>query len=234
VYSSFDHFLARELVQAYEKREANSPRLGAVVALLKNWNGQMDKDLAAPFVTTLAAQHLRTAVVERAAPGKGLVYDFQMTRGVLDRLLRERPANWFQDYDELLLRVLADAVEEARRIQGGDIAKWTWGRALRIRIDHPVTHQIPVIGHYFDIGPVPMSGSSTSVKQTTQRLAPSMRMTADLADWEQSRLNVTTGQSGHVLSPHYRDQWNDYYWGRTYPMQFGKVEGKSTLELRPR
>jgi penicillin amidase len=79
-----------------------------------------------------------------------------------------------------------------------------------------------------------MSGSPSSVKQTTQRLAPSMRMTADLGDWERSLLNVTTGQSGHVLSPHYRDQWNDYYWGRSYPMQFGSVTAKSTLEFRAR
>jgi penicillin amidase len=79
-----------------------------------------------------------------------------------------------------------------------------------------------------------MSGSSSSVKQTTQRLGPSMRMTADLADWEKSLLNVTTGQSGQVLSSHYRDEWNDYYWGRSYPMQFGNVQDKSTLRFRAR
>jgi acyl-homoserine lactone acylase PvdQ len=61
-----------------------------------------------------------------------------------------------------------------------------------------------------------------------------MRMTADLGDWEKSLLNLTTGQSGQVLSRHYRDQWNDYYWARSYPMPFGKVEAASTLEFRPR
>jgi penicillin amidase len=234
VYSGFDHFLASQLVAAYERRNVRSPRLNGVVDVLRQWSGQMDKDLAAPFLTTLAYQHLRTAIVERAAPGKGLSYDFQMARAVVERLLRERPVKWFEDFDELLLRVLADAAEEGRRIQGPDIGKWQYGRTLRIRIDHPVTHQIPMIGRYFDIGPVPMSGSPSSVKQTTQRLAPSMRMTADLGDWERSLLNVTTGQSGHVLSPHYRDQWNDYYWGRSYPMQFGSVTAKSTLEFRAR
>jgi penicillin amidase len=234
VYSGFDHFLAGQLVAAYERRNVRSPRLDGVVDVLRQWSGQMDKDLAAPFITTLAYQHLRTAIVERAAPGKGLSYDFQMARAVAERLLRERPAKWFADFDELLLRVLADAVEEGRRIQGADTAKWQYGRTLRVRIDHPVTHQIPMIGRYFDIGPVPMSGSPSSVKQTTQRLAPSMRMTADLGDWERSLLNVTAGQSGHVLSSHYRDQWNDYYWGRSYPMQFGRVTAKSTLEFRAR
>jgi penicillin amidase len=234
VYSSLDHFIAGELVGAYERRKGHIPGLEPVIQLLKGWNGQMEKDLAAPFVATLGYQHIRTAMVEQAAPGKGLAYESQMGRAVVEKLLRERPAGWFADYDEMLLRALVDAVEEGKRMQGRDIAKWQYGRYLRVSIDHPVTHQTPVIGHYFDIGPVPMSGSSSSVKQTTTRLAPSMRMDADLADWDGSLLNILTGQSGQVLSPHYRDQWNDYYYAKSYPMQFDKVAGKSTLEFRPR
>jgi penicillin amidase len=234
VYSSLDKFIAEQLVGAYERRKAHNPALEPVIVLLKGWNGQMEKDLVAPFVATLAYQHIRTAMVERAAPGKGLAYESQMGRAVVEKLLRERPAGWFADYDEMLLRALVDAVEEGKRMQGRDIAKWQYGRFLRVSIDHPVTHQIPMIGHYFDIGPVPMSGSSSSVKQTTTRLAPSMRMDADLADWDGSLLNIVTGQSGQVLSPHYRDQWNDYYYAKSYPMQFGKVKAKSTLEFRPR
>jgi len=42
-----------------------------------------------------------------------------------------------------------------------------------------------------------------------------------------------TGQSGQILSSHYRDQWEPYYDGRSFPMQFGNVEAKSTLEFRP-
>ena len=39
-------------------------------------------------------------------------------------------------------------------MQGPDPGKWQYGRMLRVRIDHPVTHQVPMIGSYFDIGPV--------------------------------------------------------------------------------
>jgi acyl-homoserine lactone acylase PvdQ len=44
---------------------------------------------------------------------------------------------------------------------------------------------------------------------------------------------VQIGQSGQVLSSHYRDEWTDYLNGRSYPMQYGKVQTKSTLEFRP-
>jgi len=36
-----------------------------------------------------------------------------------------------------------------------------------------------------------------------------------------------------VLSSHYRDQWDDYYAGHSFPMQFRKIEAASTLEFRP-
>ncbi len=233
VYSGFDRHLARELVAAYDRRKMHVGSLDRAVALLRGWNGQMEQSMAAPLITTLAFQHVRTAMVERAAPGHALAYDYPMSRAVVEKLLRERPAQWFPDFDEMLLRSLVDALEEGRRMQGADIGKWQYGRWLRVRIDHPVIHQVPMIGTYFDIGPVPMSGSPSSPKQTTAHLAPSMRMSADAGDWERSLLNITIGQSGQIFSSHYSDQWEHYYSARSYPMPFGKVEAKSTVVLEP-
>jgi penicillin amidase len=233
VYSEWLHFLASQLCAAYDQRAAHTPVLDEAIGLLRSWNGQTNKGLAAPFVAALAYQHVRTAVAESAAPGSGAAYEFQIAPAVIEQLLRERPAGWFRDYNEMLLRALADAVEEGVRMQGRDLKRWQYGGWLRAEIDHPVTHQLPLIGRYFDIGPLPMSGSGTSIKQTTRTLFPSMRMNADAGDWNRSLLNELTGQSGQVLSSHYRDQWPDYYAGRSYPMQFGKVDAKSTLEFRP-
>ena len=233
VYSAFDRFLAGEVVAAYEKRGAHSPELDRAVALLRGWNGQMEKDLAAPLLTSLVYQHVRRAMAEKAAPGKGQAYGLQMAAAVVERLLRERPAEWFPDYDAMLLSALVDAVEEGTRMQGRDLQRWQYGAWLRITIAHPILHRISWIGPSLDIGPVPMSGSGLTVKQTTRGLEPSMRMNADLGDWERSLLNVPIGESGQVLSSHYQDQWEAYYSGRSYAMQFGKVDAKSRLEFRP-
>ena len=61
-----------------------------------------------------------------------------------------------------------------------------------------------------------------------------MRFVADLADWEHSLNNITIGESGQFLSRHYKDQWDAYYAGRSFPMQFGKVEAKETLVVAPK
>ena len=233
VYSAGLHFLAAQVVAAYDARKVPSAALDADVALLRGWNGQMNKDLAAPFLISLVYQHVRTAIAENASSENGAAYQFTLAPAVVDGLLRQRPAGWFMDWNTMLLRALADAVDEATRIEGRDRKRWRYGRYLSIAIDNPVTHQVPLVGKYFDIGPVPMSGSNTTVKQTTRELAPSMRMDADTSNWEHSLLNEVTGQSGQPLSTHYRDQWNNYYSGRSYPMQFSQVQARSTLEFRP-
>jgi penicillin amidase len=225
---------------AVDQRGAHNISLDPAVALLRAWNGRMDKDLAAPFLMALVYQHVRSSVADVAAPGKGQVYEFNMGPAVVEKLLRERPDGWFQDYDAMLLRALTDALDEGKRIQGRDIQRWRYGNYLRIEIDHPIIHpalgKLPGIGKaldFFEIGPAPMSGSTTTIRQTTPALSPSMRMNADLADWDRSLLNIQIGQSGQPLSSHYKDQWNDHYNVKSYPMQYGKVVAKQTLEFRP-
>src|SRR5262249_28595707 len=140
VYSAFSHFLAREIVQAYQRRDAHNPSLEDAVGLLREWNGQMDKDLAAPFLIILAYQHVRRAVAENASAAAGVAYEFNLAPVVVERILTDRPAGWFSDYDEMLLRALTDAVEEGRRIQGREPKRWRYGQYLKITINNPVLH----------------------------------------------------------------------------------------------
>ena len=232
VYSASAHHLAKAVLQAVEKRGATNPALTDAVNALKGWKGQMDKDQAAPMVITLVYQHLRRSLAERAAPGKANNYEPVAASAVIERLLQERPENWFRDYDQLLLRCLLDGVEEGRRMQGKNVNKWRYGLYNEVTIRQPVLDQIPWIGKYFDIGPERMSGSSTTVKQTSRRVGPSMRMVVDLSNLDKSLQNITIGESGQPFSWHYHDQWDEYYVGKSFPMQFGNVKG-SELRVTP-
>jgi penicillin amidase len=133
----------------------------------------------------------------------------------------------------MLVRVLSDAVDEGKRMQGRDPSKWDYGRYNQAAIEHPIGRGLPLVGRYFNVGRMAMSGSATTVKQTTSRLGPSMRFVADLADWDRSLQNITIGQSGQVLSSHYKDQWKAYEAGTSFPMQFRKIDAKHVLSVTP-
>jgi len=236
VYSDYLSFLARQAVQALDKHPNSSVQMRAAAETLRNWNGQMEKKTAAPMVATLLDTELRKAAAKAAAPGTEGEYAARMAPVVIEKLLRERPAGWFKDYDELLIDSLAAGISAGEKIAGSNVAEWDYGQWIALHLDHPVIGQLPVIGgsfHIGRIGPVPMSGSPSSIKQTTQRLGPSMRMVIDLGNLDQSLANLVTGESGHVMSRHYSDQWGAYYGGTSFPMQFDKVEGKDTLVVNP-
>ncbi|MEP6714645.1 MAG: penicillin acylase family protein [Terriglobia bacterium] len=233
VYSGFNKFVAQQLVGAYTSHGASDPHFNGIIDMLRKWDGQMDKDRPEPFVTTLAFQYIRKGMAERASPGNGTLYEIQISAAVTERLLKERPAGWFGDYTQFLLQCFADAMEEGRRMQGGDPARWKWGRYMYLSAPNPVVTRVPVIGKWFDVGPVPMSGGATTVKQTTRLLNPSERINVSLANWDDSLMTLALGESGHVASRHYRDQFDAWYAGTAYPMQFNHVDAKSTVSFLP-
>jgi penicillin G amidase len=233
VYSGFSHFLGRQLAAAFQSRGATNPALTETVAMLEKWDGQMEAHSPQALLVTLAYQHLRKAVIQRASPGKDPSYDNSMVTAVLEQLLRERPADWFPDFDQVLVRALLDAVEEGQRMQGPKIPAWNYGAYNQLKLEPPVLSSIPYFGNWFNLRPVYMSGSTTTVKQTTPRVGPSMRFVADLSDWDNSLMNIAVGQSGQAFSDHRRDQWAPYWKGESLRMQFQRIEAEGTFTLVP-
>jgi penicillin amidase len=232
VYSAYHRFLAQQSVGAKGASQT-------AVSLLKDWNGQMEKDQPAPMLASLLSEQLRMEIGKRAA-GHPVPADSPFTAAAVEQLLRTRPREWFADWDAVIVRALNAALDEGSRMQGRNPQSWRYGRMITLNLRHPVLSripylsEIPLIGRYlsFGTGEALMSGASTTVKQTTARLGPSMRFVADLSDWDKSLNNLTLGQSGHVFSSHFKDQWSAYWAGTSFPMRW-KVSGGDVLAVRP-
>ena len=249
VYSAYDSFLAQEVIAAFKKDGSQDALVRESVEVLRRWNGQMDKDLAAPMITELLSTRLAKSLVMtllrpvtlQSVANKPIPVQEPRVPAILPRpeiiqdLLETQPARWVagNDWDRWLLENLAAALAEGRQRQGTPVSKWKWGRLLEWKFEHPVGKELPLVDVYFDIGPVEMSGSGTTVKQTTATLGPSERMVANLAGWDKSVQNLTTGESGNVASKHYKDQWPAYYAGKSFPMEFDHIDAKEVLRIRP-
>ncbi|MBK7930137.1 MAG: penicillin acylase family protein [Bryobacterales bacterium] len=232
VYSAFHHYLAGELARLGKARGSANPKMAEASDLLANWNGLMEPDAAQPYIVKLTYEHLRRAIVDRAAPGRGVSYNQGIGYAVVERLLRQRPKEWFGDFDALLLRAFTAALEEGDRVVSLNPGRWRYGPHNQLKLSHPLLGDVKWIGGLFTIGPAPMPGAPTTVFQFSGRVGPSMRLTADLGEWERSTLTTPTGQSGLVLSGHYRDHWDTYIGGGELPWRFANAKGDE-LTLRP-
>lgn len=238
IYSPSLHFLAGEVVRALARTKPASPLMADAARLLTQWDGQMEASGAAPLIMLLVDERVRAAVADRAAPGRGAAYDSQMAPAAIEWLLRERPSAWFPDYKEMLARAAVAAVDAGAKVHGSDPARWRLGNAQQARLANPIFGGMSILvgwlGRWTRIPPTGLSGSLTSVNQVTSRLAPSMRMVVDLGALDASLLTLSTGQSGQMLSPHYKDQWDSYVRGVGIPMRFSTLDAADVLTLMPR
>ncbi len=248
VYAAYDNFLAHRVIAACTRRHESNEMAREAVEVLRKWNGQMDKDEAAPMITQLLNAQLANSLVRgllpagstspsaiRAEKAQASSLTIFPRPAVIEEILRTEPAGWIHgnDWDAWLITNLDRALQEGRKRQGTPVSKWHWGRMLEWTFAHPVGKQLPVVSAYFNIGPVEMSGSSTTVKQTTATVGPSERMVADLGNWDKSVQNLTTGESGFVASKHYKDEWHAYYTGKSFPMEFEHIDAKEILRVVP-
>ena len=149
-------------------------------------------------------------------------------------MLRERPREWFADWDRMVAGAFSDALEEGRRMQGRRVGQWSYGRYNEVTLAHPAARSLGWLGQYFNIGPVGLGGYTTTVKETTRTMGPSMRFVATAGAWDETLLTLTTGESGQVLSGHYKDEWAAYRDGRGLKFGVSKMEGRRVLSLQPK
>ena len=140
----------------------------------------------------------------------------------LDNIVQHQPKRWLPDayanYDELLTAAVESAVSGPDAPL--DLNSWKWGKVNAVEIQNPVLGNIPFLRRWTGAGRKVQSGSAYTVKAVTEAYGPSERITDDLANLDQSTLNLVTGEAGNFLSPYYLDQWDAWYTNFTFPWAF--------------
>src|SRR5262249_35016873 len=140
----------------------------------------------------------------------------------LESILQHQPKRWlpatYPSYDELLTAAVEAAVNDSDAPK--NLNSWRWGQVHPVEIQHPILGRIPVLHRWTGPGIQEQSGSGYTVKAVTRSHGPSERMTVDLANLDQSTLNLVTGEAGNFLSPYYMDQWRAWHEGYTFTLPF--------------
>ena len=234
VYSAFDRLCAERFVYALDHVKGISPRTREARELMRKWDGRMLADSAAAAVAASSREELYRLLLEPklgAAPADGggddgqlswKTYEWFMRPIWLENVLLYQPQRWlpaqFQNYNELLAAAVKTAIE--RPGAPSQLAEWRWGDLNPVEINHPIFGAVPILRHWAGPGRHPQSGDSYTVKAVGRHFGPSERTTVDLANLDDSTLNIVTGQSGNLFSPYYMDQWPAWFGGTTFRLPF--------------
>ncbi len=245
ISSAYDRFCADKFVYAIDHAPGASQRAKRAAEILRDWDGRMSADSAAPTIETHARRELERMLLEpklgalqaSSGPDSGALnwrgYRWAMSSVWLENVLTKQPARWlppgYSDYPSLLTAALENVVGQSHpvaRLAGAgsiapaDLNQWKWGQAYQVDIQHLVLSKLPLIGQFTGPGLHPLSGSNFTVKAVGRGFGPSERLTWNFANFDESTLNLVTGESGIFLSPYYMDQWNAWYTGTTFPFPF--------------
>ncbi len=253
VVSLPDRFLAEQLVAAGNSVGQHPERRTQALAALRDFDGAMSPDSLAALLTDTTRARLMEELLRPHLGDDWRSYSWFMSTVFLENVLRERPARWlparrssesaggpekYSSYDELLLAALDSALDELQGENNTPLQRLRWGDQRRVQFAHPVGGQIPLLRRWFSLGGDPQSGGPHTPKQTHRAAGVSERLVVDFSDLDQTRMNVTIGQSGHVASPHYRDQYQAWLEVRSFAAPFtdGAVEraARHTLHLLPK
>jgi penicillin amidase len=239
IYSELDRFFGERLVYAVDHAKNPSIRAKAAAEILRQWDGRMIENSPAPTIAVEARQELTRLLLEPklgAAPKdpqelettlSWKSYRWMMSSVWLENVVQHQPKRWlpetYANYDDLLTAAVEAAID-SNPAHGSDapqdLNSWKWGNFHPVEIQHPVYGRIPVLRRWTGPGLQPQSGSEYTVKAVSRSHGPSERMTVDLANLDQSTLNLVTGEAGNLFSPYYLDQWNAWYEGFTFAWPF--------------
>ena len=240
IYSEMDQEVAHRLAYAIDHAANAEEQLRKAADLMRGWDGRLTTDSAAASIEVNTRYTLRSMLLEPKL-GKDLAEHYQWSESNFaeEEIVMHAGSDWlppaYKDWDAFLTDAVRRAIKEGDA--PADISKWTYGSWHFVDIEHPLSSFLPVISRMAGTGKQPLSGDTITVKQVGETFGPSQRFTMDWSNIDGSTENIVLGESGNPYSPYYRDQWNDYYNGRTFALPFsaGAVDANTqhTLRLLP-
>jgi penicillin amidase len=231
-------YLAKQLITASRTRQPKDPRTTRLIEKLKGWDARATSESAETSFVEYARHALFHDLLAPYLNAKTLEYEqwepesiyknvWWRDKEFLQYVLRERPPAWlpsgFASYDDLLIASADQAVAALdKQSRSPELAAWGWGRLHPLDMAHPLGRFGQLL-RLLSIGPYAQSGTVDTARAMGVGHGPAMRLVADLSDFNDSQMEMATGEAGQYSSPHLRDQFPEWFAGRGIPAPFSEA-----------
>jgi penicillin amidase len=226
---------AQDLLPVLLEITPTNDRAKQALAMLRGWNGVMDKDRAEPVIFDAWLykfhRHMLPLKTNVNMNEKG-----PFAAEALLSLVKNHAADWCAlqetpgapalppdpDCHRLMAQSLDEALAMETQSQGPDMKKWRWGFENVAALRHKFYSHVPLLKDWSDLS-IESSGDFYTIDRGGSFNADphhplerthggGFRGIYDLANPDASLFAIATGESGHIFSKHYGDQvklWND-------------------------
>ena len=219
---------------------AAKPHLRSLRQVVEDWSGRAAIDA----IGYRMIREFRATVAQRIAEPlnrllqdhdpQANLYRLKQGEGPLWRLLLERPEHLlnprFSHWNELLLDA-ADSVFKRFTADGKALVDHPWGERNTLRMQHPFSRSMPFLSRWLDMSATPLPGGVHMPRVQGPSNGASQRMVIAPGHEQQAIFHMPGGQSGHPLSPYYRN--SHMAWAQGEPSSFLPGVTEHTLELLP-
>lgn len=218
--------------------EPVNPSARKIVAILRDWDGSMARDLIEPTLFSAWAEEIQRALFAddlrrlpedpEDQPSPFDAWSTELKPQAIEMALSEE-GRWCDDEStkdkqescqDILARALEEALRRLRREMGADMTQWRWGSVHKAKFPHGILERLPVRESW--VAPsIETDGDGSSLNRGSFSFGSfkhvhgaGLRAVYDVKNPDQSRFMIATGQSGNPFSPHYSDLLDDWREGR--------------------
>jgi penicillin G amidase len=237
VYSEVDQELAQRFAYAIDHASNTDLRLREAADIMRTWDGTVSINSPAAAIVAAAKAAFWPMLLKPRLGDDWRLYEWSESGFAREQIITNNPAGWlppgYGSWDDFLAAVVKEGLRTAPLM----LKSWRYGYAHPIDIEHPLYGHLPWFKRWTGTGSQPMSGDTTTVKQSGRTFGPSQRFTIDWSNPDAATENIVTGESGDPLSAYYRDQWFYWYNGKTFTLPFSdqaiQAQTAHTLRLLP-
>ena len=203
--------------------------------ILESWDGVLTKESsAAAIFETFYNLFLKNLIEDEM--GEELAAEYQedsiLAVNFIENILRNKNSDWCDDirtasvkegFGDMVRKCFKETVTALQSELGDAPDQWEWGKIHKMTLEHPMS-QVKILNTIFRLNPQPIAvgGSFHTVwppsyvlgKGFKSQFGPSQRHIFSLANWDDSKTVIPTGESGIPASNFYCDQTKLYVNGQ--------------------
>lgn len=247
--------LAQIMIKSIEAKTDNEKK---ALEELKNWKGDHNTESIAPLIYNMIHYYIVKNTFEDELGSKDfdVFLKLALMKHTFPKLMKNEQSIWWDNVQtkdkketakEILQQSFTAAIAQLEQKHGNDVQQWLWKKAHLLTHNHPLGRQGGWLGWLFNVGPFGVMGGNEVLNISSFTLndegvykvahGASMRIIIDFANVNVAYNILPTGQSGNLMSPHYKDQAERYNKGEFRTMYMSekdiKQEKNRKLTLKP-